>query len=238
MPVEFQIEPDPEMFGRGLGYLGGLWREIRPSLHRGDRFEVGLVVNLRGRGRCSRKMRLSGTRLLPGLRVAERNLSRIGAAQALRRIGAGRWPVALLAWIPLFRGADDPAIISEWRRLAELQTDADVRRVLALALLFAEAVGRADAWRPALEGLNVIESQVVKDWTAAARLEGIKEGRKEGKIEGKIETLLPFLRKLGTVPPELEQAIRAVADPARVDALIAAALSSTTIDDFRRAADL
>src|SRR4051812_7170501 len=31
IPVEFQIAPDSEMFGRLLGYLGGLWLEVRPS---------------------------------------------------------------------------------------------------------------------------------------------------------------------------------------------------------------
>src|SRR4051812_40352111 len=33
--VEFQTEPDPTMFGRLLGYLGGLWLEERPSDTRG-----------------------------------------------------------------------------------------------------------------------------------------------------------------------------------------------------------
>ena len=50
VPVEFCVEPDARMFGRGLRYLGGLWEEYKPSAHPGDRFELGLVVvNLRGR---------------------------------------------------------------------------------------------------------------------------------------------------------------------------------------------
>ena len=31
VPLEFQIEPDPEMFGRLLEYLGRLWRTEKPS---------------------------------------------------------------------------------------------------------------------------------------------------------------------------------------------------------------
>src|SRR4051812_48252392 len=48
VPVEFQLDPDPVMFGRGMSYLGGVWEDIKPAEHRGDRFHVGLiVVNLR-----------------------------------------------------------------------------------------------------------------------------------------------------------------------------------------------
>ena len=42
--VEFQIDPDELMFGRGLSYLGELWRACKPTPHRGDRFrEVGIA---------------------------------------------------------------------------------------------------------------------------------------------------------------------------------------------------
>ena len=105
---------------------------------------------------------------------------------------------------------------------------------MPLALVFAEAARRADAWRPALEGLNVIEPQIVKEWTEEARNEGIKEGR----LGGRRETLLPFLRRLGPVPADLEQALRAVKYLARLDAITAALLSSATLDDFRRAVNL
>src|SRR5919202_5839464 len=55
--VEFQVEPDPDMFGRLLVYLGRLWLERGPSPERGDRFELGaVVVNLTGAGRSSRRM--------------------------------------------------------------------------------------------------------------------------------------------------------------------------------------
>lgn len=39
--VEFQVEPDPLMFGRMLGYLSGLWLALRPDEERGSRFNLG-----------------------------------------------------------------------------------------------------------------------------------------------------------------------------------------------------
>src|SRR5262245_29567193 len=57
MPIEFQIAPDPEMFGRFLGFLGPLWINERPDEERGSRYEVMAgLVNLTGRGDCSRDM--------------------------------------------------------------------------------------------------------------------------------------------------------------------------------------
>src|SRR4051812_17648516 len=49
VPIEFQLRPDPEMFGRFLGYLGSLWLEVRPAQGEHARFQVaGVVVNLTG----------------------------------------------------------------------------------------------------------------------------------------------------------------------------------------------
>lgn len=56
--VEFQIEPDPLMFGRLMVYLGQLWQAIKPDTERGSRFNVAAaVVNLTGTGFASRDMR-------------------------------------------------------------------------------------------------------------------------------------------------------------------------------------
>jgi len=239
VPVEFCIDPDPLMFGRGLRYLGGLWEECRPDNNPKDRFEVGLlVVNLRGRGDCSRKMALSGTSLLTHLGVVEVNLSQVPAQEAMQRIEAGEWPAPLLAWIPLFQGADDPAIISGWRPLADAQTDPDVRAVLPMVLVFAEAAGLSDAWQPVLEGWNVVESKIMKEWNELFRKEGHKEGLKEGLKEGKASTLLRLLGRSAPVPADLDRAIRAIEDPARLDALVDLYAANPALDDFRRAAGL
>jgi hypothetical protein len=44
IPVEFQLEPDPVMFGRALVYEGLLYLLHKPSPERGDRFHVVTVV--------------------------------------------------------------------------------------------------------------------------------------------------------------------------------------------------
>ena len=232
VPVEFQCDPDPLMFGRGMVYLGNLWLDYRPTDLRGDRFEVGMiVVNLRGRGRCSRRMNLTGTKLLTRLGVVECNLSGLSATKTLRRIEAGKAPAALLPWIPLFQGGDEPGIIAEWVRVAESQTDAELRQVMPLAKVFADAVGCVDLWREALKGWDEMESQVVKEWTALAEQKGFKTSS--------VRTLLRLLRRIRPdLPPDLEQAIQAVDDVPRLDAAIDSAVSSSTIEDFRRATGL
>ena len=256
VPVEFQIDPDPRMLGRGLGYLSGLWDECKPTAHRGDRFEVGLiVVNLCGAGRCSRSMRLGGSAMRTVLRAAERNLSRLSAERIMRRIGPGHTPVEVLPWVPLFQGGGEAGIIDSWLVLARQQKDEQLRSVLALVVLFAEAAGCVAPWREALEGWDMIESQIVKEWTELARErayakgqdegkkagldEGNKAGLREGLLQGKVDTLLRLLRRPPlSLPSDLEQAVRAVADIARLDAALDAALSSSSLEEFRRTAGL
>lgn len=257
IPFEFQIDPDTLMFGRGLEYLGGMWQVLKPSSLRGDRFQVGLVVvNLRGVGRCSRRMRLAGTHLGTTLNVVERNFSRVKGARVLRNIESGRTPAEVLPWFPLFQGGCEPGMITKWLEVAQRQTDDNLRRALPLAVLFAEAVKGADLWREALKGWDVMESQVVKEWTELARRQaleqglqqgletgrqqGLEAGRQQGLQQAKVENLLLVLRmrpQLG-LSPELEQAVRALTDTARLDAALAAALTASSVEEFRRLAAL
>jgi hypothetical protein len=75
----------------------------------------------------------------------------------------------------------------------------------------------------------VIESQVLKERTDLACQKAYKDGT--------IGMLLRVLRQKGTVPVDLEQAIRAL-DTARLEVLGDAAANSATIDDFRRSTGL
>ena len=64
MPIEFQSEPDPDMFGRLLIYLGSIWLEKRPDPLRGGRYRLaGAVVNLT---RTSASNPASRDMVLPG----------------------------------------------------------------------------------------------------------------------------------------------------------------------------
>ncbi len=83
--LEFQSQPDEEMFGRLLEYLGRLWRELRPTQSDSKRHDVvALVVNLTGRGHTARDLRLGRTGLRTCLQVGERNLADESAARTLR----------------------------------------------------------------------------------------------------------------------------------------------------------
>ncbi len=107
VPIEFQTEPDSEMWGRLLEYLGRLWREYRPTNERGSRFcVVAVLVNLTGTGQTPAEHRLPGMpEVGAGLWPAERNLASEDAVALLTEIEAGRQSRCLLPWISLMRGA-------------------------------------------------------------------------------------------------------------------------------------
>jgi hypothetical protein len=108
IPVEFCAEPDGTLFGRLLVYLGQLWLEVRPTEAGGERFNVGaVVVNLTGRGRTSRTMRLRRTGIGTSLEVGEHNLADEDAAATLAAVEAGTLARCVLPWIALMRGADE-----------------------------------------------------------------------------------------------------------------------------------
>jgi hypothetical protein len=226
--VEFQVAPDELMFGRGLRYLGDLWVAVKPTEHKGDRFEVGLVVvNLTGVGRASRRMHLSMTRVRTLLGVEERNLASLSAKDVMRRIEAGEAPGALLAWGPLFKGGGGRGIIQEWRRLAELETDVERRRSFGLAALFAEAAGCGELWREGLKEWDMIESKLVKEWQTQAELKGKRE---------MLSRLLK--RRFKSAPAECLQGIRDCTDPARLDIWGDALISASSLEEFRHATGL
>jgi hypothetical protein len=117
--IEFQLAPDPLMFGRLLVYLGQVWESVKPAAERGDRFELGrVVVNLTGKGDSSREMAWPEAGLGLGLRRPDLNLAEQGAGEVLEGIASGRLTRAVLAWIPLMQGGAEEAIIHRWRELA------------------------------------------------------------------------------------------------------------------------
>ena len=88
--VEFQVEPDAEMFGRMLEYLGNLWRRVRPDGARGSRFApVGVVVNLTGTGNATRQHVWPAAGVTTTLLVNERNLASESADGAVSDSASG-----------------------------------------------------------------------------------------------------------------------------------------------------
>jgi len=230
LPVEFCLEPDGELFGRLLVYLGQLWLEKRPTDAGGERFAVGAaLVNLTGRSRTSRDMSLRRTGVRTNLVVVERNLCDEDGAALLDAIAGGNVPRALLPWLPLMRQGDESAIIQRWIALASQETDSRRRGDYGgLALVFAEAAKRLPIWKEALKEWNVIESQQVLEWMAM------------GEAKGEINALLQVLaaRFPPGAPADLESAIRASADRQRLRDYLVAAAKADSLDAFRHVAGL
>jgi hypothetical protein len=134
LPIEFQLKPLGNMFGRLLEYVARLWLELGPTFHAG-----AAVVNLTGRGNSSRSMTLAGTDVRMILQAAEKNLADEDAGTTLQAIAAGVWQRCLLPWFPLMRGGDDAGIIAQWKELAQAEPELARRADFAgLALVFAD----------------------------------------------------------------------------------------------------
>jgi hypothetical protein len=238
LPVEFCLEPDGELFGRLLVYVGQLWLEKRPTDAGGERFAVGAaVINLTGRGRTSRSMSLRKTGVRTMLEVAERNLCDEDTAALLDAIAAGSAARCLLPWIALMHGGGETVIIQRWIELASQETDSRRRGDYGgLALVFAEAAKRLPIWKEALRGWNVIESQQVLEWMAMGEAKGRAEGEAKGKADALLEVLA--MRFPPGAPAELEAAIRATTNQEQLRNWLAFAMKADSLDAFRQAAGL
>lgn len=231
--VEFQIEPDPLMFGRLVLYLGNLWASVKPDEGRGSRFEVGaVVVNLTGSGRASRRMEWPAAGLVTHLSAAERNLSGENADEILAGVEGAARSRALLPWVPLMTGGGEAGIIDRWKAAAESEPNYHRRVDLAwLARVFADAADRKPIWDKALEGWNVKESATVKEWIA--------EGKAEGALAEAAAAVVAVLEaRFGSAPGDLIEAVRRSTDLAVLRNWVALAARTPTLADFRAAANL
>lgn len=239
LDVEVQTEPDPDMLERLGEYVCRLRRELRPA---GGKFLVApVLLGLTGSmppllDMTAAELADTGMRLL----ILQRSLRDEDAATTLADIEAGRQGRCLLPWVPLMRGADQPAIMVQWRTLAEQEPDAARRSDYGgLALVFVELTAHAAAWRQALEGWNVKQSPQVLEWQAQARregrVEGQAEGRLEGRAEGKVEAVLRVLElRFGSpVANDLVALLNQVHDPMELSRWLDAALTAPSLDAFR-----
>jgi hypothetical protein len=225
VPVEFCLEPDGQMFGRLLVYLGQLWLELRPGPGPGRHYQVGaVVVNVTGRGHSSRDLQLRETGVRTCLGVGERDLAGKDAAATLAGVAAGTLSPCLLPWVPLMQGGAEPAILAQWLDLVRAEPDARRRADYSgLALVFAEAAGRRPVWKEALKGWNMVESQQVLEWIA------------EGEAKGKAESLLRLLelRFPPGPPPDLAAKVRGTTDPEQLRRWFDVAFTAASLEAFR-----
>ena len=67
-------------------------------------------------------------------------------------------------------GGGQDRIIKRWKTLAQQEPSAQRRSdYAALALVFAELAGCAEAWKRGLEGWNMIQSKQILEWENAGR---------------------------------------------------------------------
>jgi hypothetical protein len=100
-----------------------------------------------------------------------KNVRQESAEKTLERIDREELGLCILVWLPLMAGADHPEIVRHWCVLARRQTQLHVRAdYVALALVFADMAGRKQLWKTELEGFDVQESSVVREWRMDATL--------------------------------------------------------------------
>jgi hypothetical protein len=231
--VEVQTEPDPVIVERLALYALQLRLELGTPAGGKGRYPVGMaVLNLTGAPEPA-VLDLpipgaSGCGLV--VRPIQRNLGEQDAHATLAEIAAGQTSRCVLPWVPLMRSDDLPAIITEWKRLAESEPDTALRSAYAgLAVVFAELTKGLVQWQKGLEGWNVRESQIILGWK--------REGKEEGALETKRADLIHALefRLRVTIPPELRNAIDGTNDLDILSRWFDAALGAQTLDEFRAA---
>src|SRR5262249_31147012 len=113
--------------------------------------------------------------------------------------------------------------------------DQEKRQALWLVLVLAERAGFGKQWRSALEGFDVTESQIVREWTAEARAEGVRAGETKGNVEMLLEVLKA---KFGALPAAWEAAIRRTTERPALQRWGAQAARARTLQSFRQQAAL
>lgn len=227
--VEFQSEPEADMLERLHEYVARFRREQRAGADRRVKYQVAVaLVNLTGPVQPDTLEMLLPVSADFGLRlkVVLRTMREESAAGTLAEMASGRVARCLLPWIPLMHGAAEPAIMEEWKRLAEAEPESRLRADYAgLALVFADLAGRRNEWRQALEGWNVLRSQQVLEWQAAARVDTRRADLRD-VLQARFRT---------PVPADLAAAIEALNNLDELSRWIGVASTAESLDAFRAA---
>jgi hypothetical protein len=230
--LEVEARPRASILDRLLEYGLRLLRKLRHGPHRRDRYQIAAVlILLRGtRGPLTLDMRLPGTDLALAFKGQLVCLAQQSAAETLRRIAAGALGRSVLPWVPLMASGEDSAVVQEWARLAREEPDRQRRSDYGgLAAVFAESVDRQAIWRQVLEGWEMWESQVIRQWR--------NEGRLEGRLEVKRSDLATVLQERFQipVPADLAQLIQQATDLDTLSHWFRTALTAPSLDAFRAA---
>ena len=224
--VEFQTEPDPEMFGRLLEQLGKFWREHRPDDLPGSRYQlVAAVVNLTG---TLESLPASQQFVFPldnvglGLAAKEIHLATQSATATLDAIGKGMTTKSILAFIPLMTGGGEEGIIQRWLGIAGAEPNHRRRGDLgSLALTMAELKPWFGKWQVALKEWNMRESTVINGWIDEGRVAALREN---------IRTILTT--RFGAVSADLVRLIDQSTDLRQLDRAFMQALTVKSQEDL------
>jgi hypothetical protein len=208
--MEFQAQADADKLDVTLEEVAVLRSRARFGEGRGNKYRVAAgMVYLRD---CVQDDILDMT--LPsgaGTRHAPLvwNVWKDDAAKTLDAVALGESPWGVLFWLPLMAGAGDEGVIRRWREVVAATVESRVTRgnLVAIALIFAELVGRVPEWRRCLEGFEMTESPIVNEWMEKARVE-------ERVVQQRKHLLRLLDRRFpGVVPPEIKRFIERIDDP-------------------------
>jgi hypothetical protein len=188
-----------------------------------------IVLNLTGKGDAARQCVLGTAEWT--LRPVEVNLETLGAGELLEQIGVGTAPRELLALIPLLHRGGETGIIQRWSELAGAETGPRRRADLALTQIFAERVGRRDAWQDVLKGFAMIESPLIAELLA----DTATKAKAEAELQTAARSLLRVLQKrYRELPEELVAAVRACTDGNLLDNWLDVVGEAETLEQFRQ----
>lgn len=229
--VELQSESDASILERLAEYAVRIRRELNQQFP-----VIGALLNLTGPAQADR-LDMTVAELDDAglhLRIILRTMRDEEAAHTLRKIDTGEWDRCILPWVPLMRRAEQAAIMEEWKRLADRESDKQWQSDYAgLALVFADLANRWSIWRDALEGWNVKQSQQVLEWQAEARREGLREGELAGQRAALLRALRVRFKK--KIPAKVSAAIAALNDLDELARWLDAALTADSFEVFRTA---
>jgi hypothetical protein len=228
--LEVEARSRYSFLGRAWEYAARLWRKLRHGPRRRDRYLVAAVVLfLSGRRKDLHfHMVLPGTDVGFNGNVRPISLRLQKAADVLGKIARAELGRSILMWVPLMDGGGEPATVQGWVRLATLELNEQRRSEYAgVALVFAEWAEHRAVWQQALEGFNVRQLEIVREWKDEARLETRLEERRHF-IRMVLQKRFP-----PEVPPDLARTIQEMADLPTLLRWCEVAVETPSLDAFR-----
>lgn len=220
--VEIDFRPRRGLAGRLLVCAGHAIGEKNPTGTTGDEFAVvPVAVALTGRPNADRD-----TRTAEGfgytVRPSAWPLEHLHARDFLTAVALGNNPWPALAWVPLMRDATQPATLDEFRRLVDARPAEERALIRRAAIIYAGVRRTRPVWREVFRGMPMGIRDLYCD-----------ELRAEGETSARRASIARVLaRRLGNVPAAVPARLESISSAERLDELIDAAATVSSIDEF------